>query len=263
VSERSEIGIAAPTAEAEAARTTGRSGVEHSPFVVSSEEGYELWAPTYDRDPNPLLALEQRTLRPLLPDLAGKHVLDVACGTGRWLAELISSGARGAIGVDRSPAMLEVAQTKAGIRGFLVKGDCLTLPFRSEVADVVICSFALGHISKLATFAREIARVARPLADVYVTDLHPRAYARGWRNGFRYERGSREIVVFAHSAQEVRSAFEWRGFKHVQSLAPHVGEPERGIFERAGKAVLFEEACGVPAVLIYHFQRADCRSAAR
>src|SRR5579863_129417 len=47
------------------------------PGCVSVEEGYERWAPTYDHAPNPLLHLEERKLAALLPDLSGKHVLDL------------------------------------------------------------------------------------------------------------------------------------------------------------------------------------------
>src|SRR5438093_9518271 len=77
------------------ARRSLRSGSR-----VLSEEGYELWAPAYDRDPNHLLALEERTLKPLLPDLTGQQVLDLGCGTGRWLELLLDLAARRAVGVD-------------------------------------------------------------------------------------------------------------------------------------------------------------------
>ena len=59
-------------------------------ICVSVQEGYERWAPTYDHDPNPLLALEERQLKLMIPPLKGKRVLDLACGTGRWLAWLMT-----------------------------------------------------------------------------------------------------------------------------------------------------------------------------
>jgi len=108
------------------ARRSLRSGSR-----VLSEEGYELWAPAYDRDPNHLLALEERTLKPLLPDLAGQQVLDLGCGTGRWLELLLDLAARRPVGVDRSPAMLSVAATKARLCGRLVEAvDILSIGLR-------------------------------------------------------------------------------------------------------------------------------------
>jgi malonyl-CoA O-methyltransferase len=223
--------------------------------VVSIEEGYELWAPTYDRDLNPLLALEERTLDPLLPRMQAKTVLDLACGTGRWLGRLMDSGARHAIGIDLSRAMLARASMKSPLRGRLVRGNCLSLPVRAELADMVICSLAVGHILDLEGLAQEVARVAKPESDLYVTDVHPEAYAKGWRNGFRHEMGSREIATFAHSKDDILRTFRGRGFEISLSLEPHFAEPERLLFERAGKIGLFDEFCKLPALLICHFAR--------
>ena len=61
--------------------------------AISVAEGYERWAPTYDHAPNPLLAREERHLLPLLEDLQSKRMLDLACGTGRWLEKLATRGA--------------------------------------------------------------------------------------------------------------------------------------------------------------------------
>src|SRR5580704_5707061 len=97
--------------------------------LVPVAEGYERWAPTYDHVPNPLLAREERYLLPLLTDLTGKVVFDVACGTGRWLERLVALGSATGVGIDRSAAMLRVARNKSAIRQRLVEGDCENLPF--------------------------------------------------------------------------------------------------------------------------------------
>ena len=112
------------------------------PSSVSAAEGYERWAPSYDRTPNPLLAREERYLVPLLPDLHDKHVLDLACGTGRWLERLLARGAHLGVGVDFSIAMLGIARRKVTLTGRLARADCLRLPFRTSVFDLAVCSFA-------------------------------------------------------------------------------------------------------------------------
>jgi ubiquinone/menaquinone biosynthesis C-methylase UbiE len=223
--------------------------------IVSTEEGYRLWAATYDRDPNPLLALEERILAPLIPDVRTKTVLDLACGTGRWLTKLVNAGARHATGLDLSPAMLMRAIAKTELRGRVVRANCLSLPVRSETADLVMCSLAVGHILDLGRFAGEIARVANPNCDVYVTDLHPHAYANGWRSGFRHETGSREINTLTHSKDDLLNAFQARSFEPLVCLEPHFDMPERPLFERAGKAEGFNDLCRLPALLVLHFAR--------
>lgn len=230
---------------------------------VSAEEGYDLWAPSYDRDPNPLLALEERQLRPLLPELGGKAVLDVACGTGRWLERLLSRGARSGLGVDLSSRMLDSARGKRGLRGRLVRADGLQLPLASGIADLAICSFALAHLRDLDPLARELARVAKPQADLFVTDAHPAGYARGWQTAFRADTRTVRITTFLHAVGEVRAAFESAGFELRHLLEAHLGEPERPIFVRAGETHRFKEASDIPAVLICCFRRSasDCESA--
>ncbi len=221
---------------------------------VSVAEGYELWAATYDQDPNPLLVLEERALEPWLPDLKGKYVLDVACGTGRWLERLLSRGARSGAGADFSSAMLAVASSKASLRGRLARADCLALPFQSGFADLLLCSFALGHINDLVAIAREFARVTRPSADVFITDLHPEGYAKGWRTAFRHRSGSVEISASAHPIQEVREAFASRGFQLARLIEPRLDEAERSIFEQRGKVHLLDHVRDIPAVFTCHFR---------
>lgn len=222
---------------------------------VTVQEGYERWAPTYDRDPNPLLALEERQLKLMLPPLAGKRALDLACGTGRWLAWLMTGGANSGVGVDFSPAMLAAAKEKPSLRGRLVQADCRSLPFANAVFDLVVCSFAVGHIPDLRSVAHEVGRVATPKADVYVTDLHPRAYGQGWQTGFRDRRGAVEIATWPRSAQEFLAPWVSAGFDCAQVVECRFSEPEREVFVQAGKGHLFENFCTVPAVLVCHFVR--------
>jgi ubiquinone/menaquinone biosynthesis C-methylase UbiE len=75
-------------------------------------EAFDGWAASYDEQPNPLLALEQRVLLPRLGDVRGLDVLDAGCGTGRWLAQLAGRSARSLAGVDISSVMLGLAASK-------------------------------------------------------------------------------------------------------------------------------------------------------
>jgi ubiquinone/menaquinone biosynthesis C-methylase UbiE len=231
------------------------TGLSVAPVCVSVEEGYERWAATYDDSPNPLLHLEERKLTALLPDLGGKYALDLACGTGRWLEKLSGMGTGLQVGVDFSAAMLREAVKKAAVRGRLARADCLSLPFRASVFDLVVCSFALGHVSDLGQALSELARVTKAGADVVVSDLHPEAYERGWRTGFRDSRNVVRIETTPRSAEEIVRAFYSAGFECLTHLPLCLGEPEKPIFARAGKCHLFTRACQVPAVLVCHFRR--------
>src|ERR1700730_100367 len=91
---------------------------------VTPAEGYRLWANTYDDEPNPMLSLEQRILAPLLPPLVDLDVVDLGCGTGRWLKALQEAGARSLLGLDSSEEMLGFAASKLAGAANLVCADC-------------------------------------------------------------------------------------------------------------------------------------------
>jgi ubiquinone/menaquinone biosynthesis C-methylase UbiE len=226
------------------------------PSTVSVADGYERWAPTYDACPNPLLAREERYLLPLLAGIRNRRVLDLACGTGRWLEQLIQTQA-GAAGVDQSGAMLRIANEKGRIAGKLVQADCTDLPFAAALFDLVIFSFALGHIRRLDSVVCEVARVTKSGGDIFVSDLHPEACARGWRVGFRDVHEAVEIEIFPRTSLEILETFLAAGFKCMSRVPLWLGEPERPIFSKACKsAASFTNAIAIPAVLVFHFKKA-------
>jgi len=242
--------------KSDTADSLGLPGAFATPPVPVAE-GYERWAPIYDSSPNPLLACEDRHLLPLLVDLGNKRILDLACGTGRWLERIMArEGPRG-VGIDCSAAMLRVAGRKGTIIGRLAQGDCECLPFRTAIFDLAICSFALGHIRDLESMTRELARVTKPGGDVFLSDLHPEAYARGWRVGFRDDRTAVQIEMLPRVREEIVQAFDANGFECLAHLPLRLGDPEKAIFARAGKVHAFQEACQIPAVLLCHFRRLD------
>lgn len=226
--------------------------------ILGVEEGYRLWSETYDGAPNPLLALEERVLRPLIPEVRGKQAVDLGCGTGRWLARLLQQKAALVIGVDLSSEMLARARGKDKLEGRLVRARCDQLPLRSASADVILCSFTLGYLADLNRFAREVARVAAPGGWVLISDFHPEAHARGWRRSFRCGGEEIEIRNFAHTLAEIKTAFKAAEFDWCELVEAPLGAPERTVFAAAGKQEWFAQAATAgPAILVCQLRRAD------
>ena len=202
---------------------------------LDPRDAYALWAETYDWDLNPIVALEDRIMRECLDLSPGMRVLDLGTGTGRWLQYALEYRTS-ALGLDLSGDMLRVAARKSGLRGKLMKGSLQRLPFPDQCADLAICSLSLGYADSPLTALREMKRVARK---VIVSDLHPSALQAGWVRSFRAHGQTYEIANRSYSLPE--SA--WR-------LEAFFGEPERSIFEQAGKASQFESARRIPAIFI-------------
>ena len=212
-------------------------------------DAFDGWAESYDAQPNPLLALEQRVLLPRLGDVRGLDILDAGCGTGRWLAQLAGRSARSLVGVDISPVMLGIAASKLNHGCELLHGICTALPVPNTSADLVLSCFVVSYLDEVEGFAQEIDRVSRPGAMVFLTDMHPGTEAlRQWKrgNGFR-GRG--------WPLSRIRQAFEDRGFTLVSLSEPCFGAQERGIFEQCGRIDLYESAAGLPAIYVMQLRK--------
>jgi SAM-dependent methyltransferase len=104
-------------------------------------------------------------------DLAGRRVLDIGCGTGRFLAQLAEIAK--AWGVDPSPQMLEQARAR-GIRGAGWKlAQAERLPFKDGWFDGVHAHLVLHVVGDLGAAISEMARVAAPGGRVVVTSFRP------------------------------------------------------------------------------------------
>lgn len=105
-------------------------------------------------------------------------VLDLGTGTGRML-ELLAPRAQRAVGIDQSPAMLNLARTRlenAGIRNVqLRQGDLYALPVERDGYDLVIVHQVLHYLDDPARALREAARVLRPGGRIVVVDFAPHA----------------------------------------------------------------------------------------
>jgi len=221
---------------------------------LSPVEGHRIWAETYDTDPNPLLCLEFRTVCERLGDLQGKLFLDAGCGTGRWLVEARVRGAR-VFGVDLCPEMLEIARSKPGLGGRLASADLRKLPVNDRCADVVMCAFSLGYVTPLGAALHEIARAVRRGGSVFITDLHPRGHEAGWTRSFRRGRLRAEIASHVHALESLLETGRGARLELCELVEPHFGEAEREIFRKAGKEASFDDASGIPAVLVTHWKR--------
>jgi malonyl-CoA O-methyltransferase len=217
------------------------------PVAVSAAEGYALWAEDWDSTPSPIAALEHRTLLPWIEALETRRALDIGCGTGRWTARF------NAIGLDASPAMLAVAARKRGLSGRLAAVDAAALPIASGSIDAALCALTFGHIRNQAAAFREFARVLEPGGVLILTDFHPEAATRGWRRTFRREGQTYEIENYPYTLDHLSAAAPELALDSV--IEASIGEPERELFERAGRIDLFDAACAMPAVLLTRWFR--------
>jgi ubiquinone/menaquinone biosynthesis C-methylase UbiE len=223
---------------------------------IDAQQAYELWAPSYDTTPNPLLALEERSLSSVFGNPVGKNIVDLGCGTGRWLTRLEQSSAGSLTGVDSSAAMLAEARRKCRPSTRLIHANCSATSLPDRQTDFVLASFVLSYIDDLEKFADEAARILRPGGTLIVADMHPNAVSYGWRRTFRSPVRVFEIETYEYSLQRLFSVMAGAGFLLEQTVEPSFGEAEAAIFRKAGKYDSFLQVQGMPVIYWARFRSA-------
>jgi 2-polyprenyl-3-methyl-5-hydroxy-6-metoxy-1,4-benzoquinol methylase len=130
-------------------------------------------------------AAERADLLALLPEVDGRHVLDLGCGAGQLARHLATMGAAEVVGVDVSERMLALARAEwAHPRVSYVREAIEEVTFSPARFDLVVSSLAVHYVED---YPRLVVRIAEWLAPggvlVYATE-HPIYTARlpgdGW-----------------------------------------------------------------------------------
>jgi ubiquinone/menaquinone biosynthesis C-methylase UbiE len=202
---------------------------------------------------NWLLELEEPEADRALGDVKDLEVLDVGAGTGRHAVRVAQRGAR-VTAVDFSEEMLARARQKTGadrVR-WLVHDVALPLPFESRSFDRVLSALVLEHIpvDDLASFFRDLGRVARDDGLIVVTAMHPAMFLKGVSANFRDDSGEvRPRSYVATLSDYVMGAIQ-AGLVIV-SLAEH--SVDEGLVARNERS---RKWLGWPALFVMTFRRA-------
>ena len=230
-----------------------------SPVVVGEQavtDGYAEWAAVYDAPGNPVVLAEEPAVHGIVAGYPVGDALDAACGTGRHAEHLASLGYR-VVGVDATPAMLELARAKVPA-GRFETGDLTALPLPDDAVDLAVCSFALTHCADLGPPVGELARAVRPGGHVVISDVHPFSVALGGQARYRLVDAPRGFVRnHVHMASDYLAAFQAAGLRVVRCLEPRWGDREIATFEFAGDFPETLEAAvkGLPIVIVWELEK--------
>jgi predicted TPR repeat methyltransferase len=117
-----------------------------------------------------------KPVRERLPDIAGRHVLHLACGAGRETAALMSLGAL-VTGVDASEETVVAARKRLPDAALVTASpEALPVELRRGRFDVVYSSWgALAEIGDLHEWAGGIAAALKRKGILFLYDEHPAA----------------------------------------------------------------------------------------
>lgn len=138
-----------------------------------------------------------------------RDVIEVGCGTGHWLTELLALGVPTVLGIDRSAGMLDRA-AHAAAGAYLMQGSAEGLPLRAESVDRVVCINALHHFPNPSRFLSECRRVLRSGGGVMTIGLDPHQGNDQWP-----VRRCGHSNAFSGLAAGHLIAGNWRGRAHL------------------------------------------------
>jgi len=128
-----------------------------------------------------------------LPELHGKDILDVGCGSGHDALHFNNLGAR-VSGIDVSARSIEAA--RANVNGTFLVADMHALPFADNTFDVVTSWYALQAATDTERVLSEMVRVAKPGGTIVYLAKHPiRSMLEGYVNDGLENYFSKETVT--------------------------------------------------------------------
>jgi len=216
---------------------------------VSALEGaltaYERWAQLYPPVAhNPLMRIEQQSMLEVWPNMEGRHVLDLACGSGRYSKLLLEAHAAHVVALDFCVPMLEQVVTAGRVRASMMQ-----LPFQPEVFDAVVCGLAVGHATDIQQWMHEVARVLRPGGSLVYSDFHSDAIRIGMTRSFKDS--ANETVTVPHRVYDLscqQDAMSAAGLTVETVRELRVGIELTETF--SGSEKLYRDSYGVPLVLV-------------
>lgn len=146
---------------------------ETAPEWKDSAALYDAFAPDYDAvfaEPNHRKAYDSvawHYVERSLPQTPGL-IVDVGCGTGRWIGRLLSRGHR-VIGVEQSPEMAKLLRSKQFGPGFeLISRDMEAVHLEPASADFVMAMASVQYTKDPAAMIRRFAEWVKPGGSVSV-----------------------------------------------------------------------------------------------
>jgi len=137
----------------------------------SRVDAVRKWNDLYSRDTSVLEEVNFRDRRDLAVNEIARHispggrVLDLGCGTGPVLCELLRQDID-CIGIDYSPDMLEFAKRRLRSQALdasrVLQGDCRRTPFSDKSFDAVICLGVISYVENYEVVLEEIRRILKP-----------------------------------------------------------------------------------------------------
>ncbi len=180
--------------------------------IYDNETFFNEYRKLREREVNANNLFELPTLFSLLPDLEGKRILDLGCGTGERCMDYLNRGAAKVTGIDISEKMLAVAKSENSSPDITY----LNMPMEDIGSlegefDVVISSLALHYVEDFPGVVKNVYRLLSEGGIFLFSQEHPLAtcYTGKGDRWTRDENGRKIHVNIAEYCVEKRTDVTW------------------------------------------------------
>ena len=239
-----------------------RKIVKHHPSAINKEapEAYDLWASSYDDQPdNLMLAMDEELFTKLFAtiDILDKSIADIGCGTGRHWNKTLSKNPAKLTGYDVSQGMLN--KLRAKYPGSEVKkiNDNLFSDTCDRSFDLIISTLTIAHIADIDEAIGNWCRLLKPSADIIITDFHPEALAFGGSRTFSHGYQKISVNNHVHTLDTLKDKFKARGFLLVREEHKRIDNTVKHYYEKHRALDTFNKFMGVPMIYGMHLRRSN------
>lgn len=121
--------------------------------------------------------IEWPCIKKMLPDIEGKSILDLGCGTGIFTFLLEAYKPERLMGIDLSEEMLEIARKKAVMQGSYAKfiqGDATKVDqYVDQKYDLIFSSTTTHYVENLTVLFENIAKCITDNGMIILSVIHP------------------------------------------------------------------------------------------
>lgn len=152
--------------------------------------------------------LEQPALSAVMPDVSGKVVLDIGCGSGDFAAKCVREGAARVIGIDISENMIADAKEKyTDGRLDFIRVAFEDLELEDASIDLVVSSLAFHYMADFRSVMEKVSTALRDGGELVFSCEHPIVTAnKGGENWVLDEAGAiRHFAVDFYQDEGVRT----------------------------------------------------------
>ena len=215
------------------------------------EVAYNLWAESYDSQPdNLMLALDEEVFSGLLNhiNIKNKIIADVGCGTGRHWKKILDNEPKKLIGFDVSEEMLKMLQQKfpQAETHRLINNKLQQL--KNESCDCIISTLTIAHIQNAEEAITEWNRALKPGGQMIITDYHPLALAKGGKRTFRHNDQTVAVKNYVHTLENLKGIARQLDLQVLRLIEKSIDESAKPYYEKQNALPVFEIWKGVPII---------------